>query len=160
MLFDLPFTTYDRARELGYRVELSCSSCHHRATLDLGDPRLAGKNFAGGPRFVCSNFIKRWSATPGYVCGHPAHLMLWPTGDRAVSLGKDQGILYSTLGCGNCKPGWSFHQARRDDPNWVMLSDPRFKGYRCPGCRTKCWTGWHGHDSRPYRDHRNARSAA
>ena len=149
MLFALPFTTYDQVRELGYSVGLYCQRCYRRVRIDLDDPRLRARSFAGGVRFVCANARRRWTASPPEPCGTLAQVTIYPPADRCVSPG-DHGVLYCSIACGACQPSWMIDQARRDDPIWAPLNDKRFKGYRCPTCRRALWPGWHGHDTRPH----------
>lgn len=59
MLFPLPFATFDQVRDLGHEASLFCSGCHRKMLIDLNEPRLAGKTFAGRVRFICSNVIQR-----------------------------------------------------------------------------------------------------
>ena len=50
MLFDLPFSTYDEVRDLGYEAGLYCASCHRKVasispTLgSLAKPSLAARH--------------------------------------------------------------------------------------------------------------------
>lgn len=148
MPLPLPFTTFDQVRELGYSARLYCRGCHRDVLVDLDDPRLAGKTFAGA-RFICSNVIHRWTASPARICGTLACVTIYPPADKVVRP-SDHGVMYCSLGCPRCMPGWGINQARPDDPLWRPLSRKPFGRYRCPTCRAMLGVSWHGWDTRPH----------
>ena len=137
MLFELPFSTFDDARARDLVARLHCSGCRRDVEIDIEDERLRGKSFCSGVRFRCTNFRKLWAASPGHVCNELASIKLGPR----TPIDRSTGVPWVYIYC--CRPGWELDEIRGDDPEWhPILTDRRFKGFRCPTCRSRASHHW------------------